>query len=538
MCGIVGMWNREGCFSVENFDKLMLQAEERGQDSWGFCAIDKDMRSLFEWGTNSYSVDRDKFLKDKEVHEGEIWLGICRAQPETEVKSIDATSLQPIVKDDIVLIHNGVVSNDCYKKFEHMGYRTKIDSEAIINAYLWRGRNIRMAMKELSGGFAFILVDMKTKRMYCVNDFKPLAIGYVKGKGFLVHSQESAIQKVVEDITDCKRCGTNVWEDFYYHWQDGYTIREIDLDSGMERLYSFEGNFKHPVWKKENNGKELVIVSASGGIDSGLTAFVLKKLGYDVMLVHFDYGQKGELAENIGVQILGAKIKVPVELIDLKGLFAKDTSMLIRKDVKVTTGTSDDIKTTMAWVSNRNGVFLAQLVCWAEQFILSNDYSKVYIASGMSNLSEEGFYPDNSEMFIDAFFDGVRYSTIVGKRIEYLPVMQSIMKSEEWLLGDKLGFPFELTVSCDEPRIGANGDIELCNQCGSTLLSKWAAEMAGVKDPRKFYDIVGSNVNIMEKKFSGKVKKIDVVDVIKRLKLPKDEDFGKLEVLCGFSKAS
>jgi queuosine biosynthesis protein QueC len=295
----------------------------------------------------------------------------------------------------------------------------------------------------------------------------------------------------------------------------------------MERVSTFKPHFYHPVWlsSKPPLRKEVVLVCSSGGIDSGLSAVILQELGYNVKLIHFDYGQKGEIVERFAVEKLAEKYKMDYEVFDLSALFKTDSSMLIRDDIKITTGEDDFIKSTAAWVSNRNGVFLSYLVTRAEQLILGHIAGKVYIVSGMSNLSEEGFYPDNSEYFIRSFFESVRYSTITSNRIEYVPLLQNIMKAEEWILGDRLRFPFELTASCDSPRIKGNV-IELCNQCGSTQLSKWAAEMAGVVDPRKFYDRDESKV--MEKKFSGKTKKTNVVDVINRIKFIREEDANKL----------
>jgi len=532
MCGIFGVYNREGSFDEKHIDTLFIKAEERGQDGCGIVVFDG-----FELRTKKfvgkYSDNREEILEMRLDAPKSVILGICRAQPETEPESLGEDTCQPIVKDGLALVHNGTVMNSTYEELEKVaGYMTRIDSEAILNAYIMYNGNMEKVMSKLQGGYAFILLDTKTKRLICVNDFKPMSIGYVRKIGFLVHSQLEAIQQVVEKITDCKRCGTNIWEDYYFHYQDGYTIRDVDLDSGMERVTTFKPNYYHPVWDKSKSASsnEVVLVSSSGGIDSGLTAAILHKLDYQVKLIHFDYGQKGEMVESSAVAALAMKYALEYEIYNLRDLFENDSSMLIRDDIRITTGEEEYIKSTAAWVSNRNGVFLSYLVSLAEQLILSNRAGKVYIASGMSNLSEEGFYPDNSESFIRAFFESVRYSTITSDNIAYVPLLQQIMKSEEWLLGDRLDFPFKLTTSCDHPRI-KDGQIQLCNQCGSTQLSRWAAEMAGVEDPRHFYD--RDDTEVMKKKFSGMKKHLDIVDVIERIRFIKNTDKNKLlGVLC------
>lgn len=547
MCGIVAVWCREGVFSIEHFDKLFLEAEKRGQNGFGIVIHTKGS-SWFIHELESYSNKRDEVLKKFQYYidegllkTGSLILANFRAQPETEVPT-SYKNLQPIIRDNCILVHNGVVANFIKDELAvaEEPYYTDIDSEAILTGYQKFNKNLKEMMEYMVGGFAFLLYDMKQNRLHCVSDFKPLSIGYVKGYGLILHSSEEAIASVVNKITDCNRCGLNVWEDFYYHPQEGYQIRSIDLDSGIERLNSYQPRIYHPHYNKIPKNKEprkLALISASGGIDSGLTAQVLTHCGYDVELIHFSYGQKSEDAERECVQQLTRHFDCWEKIIDVRAIFGEDPSQLIDEDEEITTGSSKDIKTVSAWVANRNGVFLSILTSLAEQRILSRVYDEVYIASGMSNLSESGFYPDNSERFIGAFSEMIKYSTITWPKIKYISVFQDIMKYEEWILGNDLAFPFEKTCSCDdakmEPRtafekaVGSEANIELCNQCGSTLLSKWAAQMAGVTDPRKFYD-KEVNIEIMAPKVRLIENKPTSLNIISRLRLPAKEDYMKL----------
>ncbi|MEM4959655.1 MAG: 7-cyano-7-deazaguanine synthase, partial [Nanopusillaceae archaeon] len=319
--------------------------------------------------------------------------------------------------------------------------------------------------------------------------------------------------------------------DFYYETLPALHWREIDLDSGFMRIGTFTPLYEHPVWKPKQSEpeKELVLVSASGGIDSGLTAWTLKKLGYDVRLVHFNYGQKGHKAEALGVKRLAEAGNMDYVIIDVRDIFKRDKSSLIAKDVEIHTAEEGKLKTTTAWVSARNLVFLSILTSMAEQAILSNEYDKVYIASGTPQLSEAGFYPDNSEVFYRDFCEVIKTATITPTRIHIVPVMAHLMKYKEWLLGDALGFPFEHTVSCDEPIIDENGEIRLCRQCGFTLLSIWGARMAGVKDPRKFYDRERQFTNFETRPLIREgFNKRPIEEIVQRLILPKESDYEKL----------
>ncbi|RLB67491.1 MAG: hypothetical protein DRH04_07905, partial [Deltaproteobacteria bacterium] len=313
-------------------------------------------------------------------------------------------------------------------------------------------------------------------------------------------------------------------------YQKPYSIREIDLQSGEIKEYEYTPYFRYPVQTKEKD-KECVLVICSGGIDSSLTAYVLKLVGYDVRLVHFDYGQRGEEAERLAVQKLSKKFGIPLYLIKEKDYYKSldSKSMLLDKKVEVSTGKVDDIKSTIAWVPVRNLLFLVKTLGIAETLILKNGYKKVWIAGGFAQLSEEGFYPDNSERFINSFLEVAKFGSLVGKKIGFLPVFKDIMKYEEWILGSALNFPFEYTVSCDNPIV--KGDkIFLCTDCGSTRLSMFAAKMAGVKDPRKFYTIKKDSKDLLELK-AKTVKERDVNEIIDRLVLPEEKKHKLKKVL-------
>tara|TARA_Y100000310_G_scaffold267782_1_gene279993 strand:- start:20290 stop:21906 length:1617 start_codon:yes stop_codon:yes gene_type:complete len=528
MCGLISVWNREGVFPYKVFDKLFTEAEKRGEDGFGIFVINtkKGFREMFK-STLTYKVERKNVKKFVSEYNkiGSLFIGNFRAQPETEVQST-ITNLQPIWKDDIVISHNGSVSNKTYKSLKEGRYKTQIDSEAIINAYIKFGGDMKKVMEYLNGGFAFILYDNKRRRLYHVTDYKPLASGYIRPYGYIIHSNEGAISSAMGLLTDCNRCGYNVWEDYYYHTIPGYTIVEIDIDSGMERQYNFTPNFYHPTFDGKTSSKEAAIVICSGGIDSTLSAYVSKLVGYSTTLLHFTYGQKSEESEKWAVKKLSKQLDIPLKIVDLKPIYkmVNDPSSLIRKDIEVTTGTEDDIKSTQAWVANRNQIFLSIATTLAESIILNNKYKNVYIVGGFTQLTESGHYPDNSEKFLDSFFENIKYSTIVGSRIKPLPIMQNIMKSEEWILGKKLNFPFQYSVSCDVPIYDKKKDeVRLCRQCGSTLLSMWAAKMAGVKDPRKFYDRK-VNQKIMKGKISKQTKlNVSYESIVGRLLLPQEK---------------
>jgi len=526
MCGIVMVWNREGRFPLSVIDKLMLGAERRGVDGTGVAVVNGREVEVRKW-TECYSKVRAEVLLwlEERWRAGSLLLGFCRARPETEFSS-DEDVLQPLYKGGLVLVHNGSISERFVEEVEDVGRLFRVDSEAILNGYIKYGMD--ELMERVEGGLAFILVDTRLGRMYYGVNFRPLSRAYVKGYGFVLHSDMGSVWGAVEELTGFSRTGVCVWEDYYVDEVGGWEWWELDLDSGVQRKHEFVGRVVHPCIEEVGAlGKEKVLVSASGGIDSGLSGWLLKKLGYEVELVHFDYGQKGEEAERLAVKKQAELGGMGYRVIDLRHVLGEDRSELVDRGIDVSTGKCGMLKTTTAWVSGRNLVFWAVLASLAEQELWKG-YSKVYIVAGWSNMTEAGIYPDNSEKFVRAMKEVLRYGLLLWDRVEYVNLFENLTKAEEWWLGYRLGFPFEWTCSCDEPKV-EDGRIVLCEECGSTMLSRWAARIAGVPDPRLFYR-KGVEYELEEDRVIGR-QGIDVGSIIRKIKFVKEEDRKKLEEL-------
>jgi len=243
----------------------------------------------------------------------------------------------------------------------------------------------------------------------------------------------------------------------------------------------------------------LYLVCASGGIDSGLTAHILKKIGEDVIFCHFKYGQRSQEQEEWAIKKLSETLDIPLVIFDISHLYqqmnAEKVSFLMDKNAKIYSGLKRYKKSTAAWVPGRNMLFATILMTYAESLLLQSEgkYQEVKIAAGWAQLSESGSYPDNSERFNKACEKLAMFGTLFPSRIKMCNILSRIMKYEEWILGYLLNFPFEYTCSCDNPRFRYDSNdnivgLELCVECGSTQNSRWAAIRAGVKDPRHFYE--------------------------------------------------
>lgn len=503
----------------DEYDILLSGASLRGEDGVGVSVITDSVVLTKKW-IGTYKSQKEEILDFvfSNMSLNSILLVNCRATPETELTT-SIEMLQPIINDNMVLVHNGGVTDIIHQELESKEYEfiTSIDSECILQAYKKYGYNIKNTMEYLVGSFAFVLVDLKKNKIYAVTSFNPLAHMYIRGYGYFLHSDNECLGQILESLTGQTQDGVNVWESWYHHYLDGYTIIETDLQSGFQFKQNYEPRFLHPVWNKNvSDKKEKVLVVASGGIDSGLTSYVLKKVGYDVEMIHFLYGQKSQECELWAVKKLGEQYSIPVRIIDLRPFYSSlpEKGMLTSDDVEIQSG-GNLIKSTIAWCSNRNAVFATMTITIAESMITSNEAEKVFISAGWYQLSEEtGSYPDNSFKFNEALSELKKYSCITGCYIYFLPVMQRITKTEEWVLGSTFDFPFHYTVSCDSPQM-VDGVPHLCTECGSTKLSILASDRANVLDHRKFV--------VSRPQLSKPMLVPNVTNIIERLVLPEDK---------------
>ena len=520
MCGIFCYWAKEANLSEEQYDILLTGAMERGQDGIGVTVIDpKNNKSISMKFVDSYMSHQKEILYFIETHMGfgKIILASCRATPETE--PFTATDMiQPITKvPGYYLVHNGGITDSIKEELEsYHTYCTPLDSEAILAAYIKYGRNMKCALEYLSGSWAFVMIDMNKKMMYAATSFNPLAHMYIRGYGYFLHSSNDVLQKVLFDLTAQTNDGVNVWESWYHHYIDGYTIIETDLLSGFQSKRKYKPRFLHPKWNSLDRGKgKQVFVCCSGGIDSGLTAWIYKVLGYDVYLIHFKYGQKAQVAEEWAVDQLAQIMQVPCHVFNTAPFFI-DPSMLLKKEIEVTSG-GKDLKSTIAWVAGRNAIFSTLVMGLVESFILHHNLEEVIISAGWAQLSEEtGGYPDNSFKFAQALNELKDYGYITGSRMRFEPLLQNLTKTEEWILGHALTFPFEVTVSCDDPKMNPlSGFPHLCIECGSTKLSVLAADRSGVFDARRFIE--------KRPKLSEPMTMTSIDKIIDRLMLPEKD---------------
>lgn len=208
----------------------------------------------------------------------------------------------------------------------------------------------------------------------------------------------------------------------------------------------------------------------SGGMDSTLCAYMMKNDGYEIVALHFNYGQKTEQKElqcfEELVKKLGIKTKYVLDMEFFKQLGASslvDDNLTIRVD-----GIKDDVPNT--YVPFRNGIFLSMAGAIAEK-----EGAEV-IAIGVVEEDSSG-YPDCREEYIVAMQKAINLGTKDETKIEIKMPLVHLKKSQIVNEAIKLDVPLELTWSCYK------NSEKACGVCDSCRLRLKGFSIANEEDP-------------------------------------------------------
>ena len=205
------------------------------------------------------------------------------------------------------------------------------------------------------------------------------------------------------------------------------------------------------------------VVLLSGGLDSAVTAAWLRREGFAVHALSFDYGQRhsvelqaaARVAEQVGV------IEHVVQRIDLRafGGSALTADIAVPKD-----RSPDEMASSIpvTYVPARNTIFLAFALAFAEV------RGAFDLGIGVNAIDYSG-YPDCRPEFIAAFERVANLATRAGVESGHIRLhtpLQDLSKSQIVRLGRELGVDLSLTVSCYDPA----ADGTPCGRCDACEL--------------------------------------------------------------------
>lgn len=218
-----------------------------------------------------------------------------------------------------------------------------------------------------------------------------------------------------------------------------------------------------------------VVVLASGGLDSTVTAAMAKQEGHELFFLTIAYGQRHAVEVERARQIAAA-LGVTNHLVMNLDLRAVGGSALTGPAVVPKDRTDQERSQCIpvTYVPGRNLIFLSIAAAHAEVVGAS------FIYFGANVLDYSG-YPDCRPEFIRAFEAAVKEGTKAGTEGKPLQVKAPLLmltKAEIIRHGLALHVPFHLTHSCYDPV----GD-QACGRCDSCVIRREGFAKAGVVDP-------------------------------------------------------
>lgn len=360
-------------------------------------------------------------------------LGNWRATPTPE---IEKGVLQPYDG----LVHNGTIAND-----EELGRKEgEIDSQVLARVLSRKSAwDLRFSLQNIKGSFAIACRNDNT--IYLARNYKP--------------------------IYYYKNCGAVYFSSLERHFKGVLPFGVAPAEVPAYSVIDLRSHEIVPLHRQPYSKRAIVVCSA--GLDSTTVAAKLISDGFDICLVHFDYGCKATGKEKELIPKISERLGCPYSILNLDYDGSMGTSPLLQKEDNIS-GAIAGAEYAHEWVPARNFYMMGRAVAFAE----ANGYH--YVALGQ-NLEEAGAYPDNEEEMGILLERVMPYAVSDGYEMHIITPVGHLMKHEIVKLGMDVGAPFDLTWSCY--RSGAHH----CGQCGPCFMRKEAFARNQLTDPVMYF---------------------------------------------------
>ncbi len=219
---------------------------------------------------------------------------------------------------------------------------------------------------------------------------------------------------------------------------------------------------------------EIAVVSLSGGMDSCVTTAIAKAVGFDLALLHADYGQRTEDREKEAYHAIASHYDVPLSrrlIISFDNLRRIGGSALTDPSIALPLDQDPHREgVPVSYVPFRNAHLLSTAVSWAEVL----GATAIFVGF----VEEDGSgYPDCTERFLRSFENTANLGTKPDTRLAFHAPLIHLKKGQIVRRGLDLGAPLQLSWSCYQ------SEEEACGHCDSCILRLQGFKAAGVADP-------------------------------------------------------
>ncbi len=226
----------------------------------------------------------------------------------------------------------------------------------------------------------------------------------------------------------------------------------------------------------QNSTLPLAVVLLSGGMDSLTAAGIARQDGFDLALIHFNYGQRTEEAEARAFARIAEYFGVPAErrlTVHTNFFTLAGGSALTSASIDVPAADLASTSVPVTYVPFRNAVLLSMAVGWAEVL----GARRVYYGAVSQDSSG---YPDCRPAFVETFNRLVAEGTKAGCSMQVMAPLVNLTKAQIVGLAAGMGLPLDLTWSCY-----SRNDLA-CGVCDSCALRLRGFEQAGLQDPIRY----------------------------------------------------
>ena len=208
----------------------------------------------------------------------------------------------------------------------------------------------------------------------------------------------------------------------------------------------------------------------SGGMDSTLASYIAKNDGYEIIAVHFNYGQRTEKRELQAFRNICEDLKISEKYeIDIPFFTQIGASALTDDSIDIPIdGVEEGVPVT--YVPFRNGIFLSITAAIAEK----ENAEAMYI--GVVQEDSSG-YPDCTDEFIENITKAINEGTKDSTKIEIKTPLVHLTKSQIVTKALELNVPLKHTWSCYKE------EDEACGVCDSCRLRLNGFKLANTTDP-------------------------------------------------------
>jgi len=219
--------------------------------------------------------------------------------------------------------------------------------------------------------------------------------------------------------------------------------------------------------------KKKAVCIISGGMDSALSAKIAQQEGYEIIALHFNYGQRTEAKELLCFRKVAKDVEASkVYEVDLPFFEQIGASALTDKSIEVPTGGIEE-GVPVTYVPFRNGIFLSIAASVAEK------HAAEALFIGVVEEDSSG-YPDCRESYIEQMQKAINMGTKDETHLSIKMPLVAMNKSEIVQKSLEMDVPLGSTWSCYKSEDAA------CGVCDSCRLRLRGFERAGVKDPIEY----------------------------------------------------